>query len=197
MLNFKVTNKESVMFNVIVIVGSLRKESFNKKLALALDKLKHPQLKFSISKIDDIPLYNQDLDNNLPSSVVRLKKEILSADAVLFVTPEYNRSIPGVLKNIIDWGTRPYGQNSWMGKPTATIGTSPGVVGTAVAQSHLRSILVAINAALLGQPEVYLIYKDDLIDSTFNITVEATQKFLQDFLDRFVQWITLHQGKKA
>lgn len=184
------------MFNVIVIVGSLRKDSFNKKLAHALNKLKHPQLKLSIAKIDDIPLYNQDLDNDLPAAVVRLKKEVSSADAVLFVTPEYNRSMPGVLKNIIDWGTRPYGQNCWSNKATAVIGTSPGVVGTAVAQSHMRSILVAINAALLGQSEVYLVYKEGLIDDTYSITVEATQKFLQDFLDRFAKWIDLHQTKK-
>ena len=180
------------MFNVLVIVGSLRKESFNKKLALALEQLKHPQLRFSLARIDDIPLYNQDLDGDLPSSVVRIKSEIASADAVLFVTPEYNRSIPGVLKNIIDWGTRPYGQNAWANKPTAIIGTSPGSVATAVAQSHLRSIMVAIDAVLLGQPEVYLIYKDGLIDDSFNITAGETQKFLQGFLVRFAEWIVAH-----
>ena len=185
------------MFNVIVIVGSLRKGSFNKKLALALDKLNHPQLQFSLAEIDDIPLYNQDLDHNLPSSVVRLKKEISSADAVLFVTPDINRSVPGVLKNIADWGTRPYGQNCWARKPTAMIGTSPSNVATAVAQSHLRHILVAINAILLGQPVVYLIYKEGLIDDAFNITVEETQKFLQGFLDRFTQWIDFHHREKS
>ena len=182
------------MFNVAVIVGSLRKESINKKLALALDKLKHPELQLALTKIDDIPLYNQDLDHDLPSAVVRFKKEIFSADAVLFVTPEYNRSVPGVLKNIIDWGTRPYGQNSWAGKPMAIVGTSQSSVATAVAQSHLRSIMVAIDAVLLGQPEVYLIYKDGLIDDTFNITVEGTQKFLQGFLDRFTKWIDFQHG---
>ena len=180
------------MFNVVVIVGSLRKESFNKKLALALDKLSHTQLKFSLAKIDDIPVYNQDLDQNLPASVVRIKNEISSADAVLFVTPEYNRSIPGVLKNVIDWGTRPYGQNCWAGKPMAIVGTSQSSVATAVAQSHFRSIMVAIEGILLGSPEVYLIYKEGLIDETFNITVENTKKFLQGFLDRFTQWIDFH-----
>ena len=184
------------MFNVIVIVGSLRKDSFNKKLAFALDKLKHPQLKLTIAKIDDIPLYNQDLDYQLPSGVVRLKEEISIADAVLFVTPEYNRSVPGVLKNIIDWGTRPYGTNVWAGKPMAIVGTSPGSVGTAVAQSHIRSIMVAIDAILFGLPEVYLVYKDGLIDDSFNVTVEGTRKFLQGFLDKFSQWITVHQTKK-
>lgn len=186
------------MLNVAVIVGSLRKGSFNKKLAHALDKLKHPKLQFSFVKIDDIPLYNQDLDQNLPPTVVRLKKEIASSDAVLFVTPEYNRSVPGVLKNVVDWGTRPYGQNVWARKPMAMIGTSQGSVATAVAQSHLRSIMVAIDGVLLGLPEVYIIYKEGLIDDSSNITVEGTQKFLQSFLDRFTQWIELnHQSNKS
>lgn len=177
------------MFKIAVIVGSLRKDSFNRKLAFALDKLEHPTLEFSHLKIDDIPLYNQDLDNHLPDSVVRLKKEIVDADGVIFVTPEYNRSIPGVLKNIIDWGTRPYGKNVWAGKLMTSIGTSPGAIGTAVAQSHLRSIMVAIDAIFFGQPEVYLVYKEGLIDSDFKITVEGTQKFLQGFVDRFAKEI--------
>lgn len=180
------------MLNIIVIVGSLRKESFNKRLALALDNLNHPQLKFSFPQLDDIPVYNQDLDENMPASVLRLKNEISSADGILFVTPEYNRSIPGMLKNIIDWGSRPYGKNSWAGKPAAIIGTSPSSVGTAVAQSHLRSILVALDTILLGLPEVYLSYKEGLIDDRHHITVEATQKFLQKFLDLFTQWLAFN-----
>lgn len=182
------------MFKVAVIIGSLRKESFNRKLAHALDKLKHPELEFLLTKVDDIPLYNQDLESNLPTAVVRFKKDIVSADAVLFVTPEYNRSISGVLKNLIDWGTRPYGQNSWAGKPTAMIGITPGSVGTAVAQSHLRSIMVSIDSIFLGMPEVYLQYKEGLFDADFNITVESTQKFLQSFIDRFTQWIEKHKS---
>lgn len=185
------------MFNVLVIVGSLRKDSFNKKLALALDKLNHPQLRFLFAKVDDIPVYNQDLDQNLPASVVRIKDEVKSADAVLFVTPEYNRSIPGMLKNIIDWGTRPYGQNCWAGKPMAIAGTSQGSVGTAVAQSHLRSIMTSINTILLGFPEVYLVYKEGLIDDSYTITNESTEKFLQSFLDRFTQWIDLHTPQNS
>lgn len=175
------------MINVAVIVGSLRKDSFNRKLALALDKLNHPTLSFSLLKVDDIPLYNQDLDNNLPAPVVRFKKEVADADAVLFITPEYNRSIPGVLKNMIDWGTRPYGKNVWNGKSMGIMGTSPGVVGTAVAQSHLRSIMVALGSIVFGLPEVYLVYKDDLIDADNNITVEGTRTFLQGFLDQFAK----------
>ncbi|HSW93458.1 MAG TPA: NADPH-dependent FMN reductase [Gammaproteobacteria bacterium] len=181
------------MFKIAVIVGSLRKDSFNRRLALALDKLKHPSLAFSFLKIEDIPLYNQDLDDHLPEPVIRFKKEIKEADGILFVTPEYNRSIPGVLKNSIDWGTRPYGTNVWAKKPMAAIGTSPGVIGTAVAQSHLRSIMVALDAIYFGQPEIYLVYKEGLIDQDFNITVEATRTFLQGFLDGYAKAIAACQ----
>jgi len=183
------------MFKVAVIVGSLRKESFNRKLAMALDKLKHDNLVFSMIQIDDVPLFNQDNEKELPSSVARFKNEVKAADAVLFVTPEYNRSIPGVLKNIIDWGTRPYGQNVWAGKPTGIIGTSPGAIGTAVAQSHLRSILSAIGVPLLGLPEIYLVYKEGLIDNDFNITNPDTVKYLNSYLERFNLWINQHQSK--
>lgn len=181
------------MFKVAVIVGSLRKDSFNRQLALALDKLNHPKLLFSLLKIDDVPLYNQDLDTALPAAVTRLKGEIVASDAILFITPEYNRSIPGVLKNIIDWGTRPYGTNSWAGKPIAIVGTSPGVVGTAVAQSHLRSIMTALNTVYLPHPEVYLVHKEGLIDAAHQITADDTRKFLQGFLDRFSSGIAQHQ----
>lgn len=175
------------MLKIAVIVGSLRKDSLNRKLAQALDALPHPTLELILINIADIPLYNQDLDNNLPDAVVRFKKEIATADGVLFVTPEYNRSIPGVLKNIIDWGTRPAGQNVWAEKPTATIGTSPGAIGTAVAQSQLHSIMVTLNAILIGLPEVYLVYKENLIDSDFNITQDNTREFLQTFLEKFAK----------
>ena len=180
------------MFNIAVIVGSLRKESLNRKLACALNNLNHPDLKLNIIDITKIPLYNQDNENNLPDAVVTFKNEIAKANGILFITPEYNRSIPGVLKNIIDWGTRPYGQNSWSKKATAVIGTSPGVIGTAVAQAHLRSLLVAIDAIVMGQPEVYLVYKNELIDDAHHITNEDTKKFLQGFLDVFSNWVKSH-----
>ncbi|WP_298625896.1 NADPH-dependent FMN reductase [uncultured Legionella sp.] len=183
------------MLNIAVVVGSLRKDSFNKKLILALNKLNHPKLKFNILDLHDIPLYNQDLESNLPAPVVTFKKEISEADGILFATPEYNRSIPGMLKNIIDWGTRPYGNNSWTKKPAAVIGTSPGVIGTAAAQSHLRSILITVDTILLGQPEVYFVFKNDLIDEENNITNEETKKFLQNFLNAFSDWVECH--KKA
>lgn len=181
------------MYKIAVIVGSLRKESFNKKLMLALNKLNHPNLTFNMINLHDIPLYNQDNENNLSAPVASFKNEISNADGVLFVTPEYNRSIPGVLKNVIDWGTRPYGKNVWANKPTATIGTSPGAVGTAVAQSHLRSILVSIGAVVLGMPEVYFVYKNELFDANDNITNEDTKKFLQGFLDKYSSWVESHQ----
>jgi chromate reductase len=175
------------MYDVSVIVGSLRKESFNRKLANALNSLKHPKLRFSMVQINDIPLYNQDLDNNLPTPVARFKQEITKAHALLFVTPEYNRSIPGVLKNLIDWGTRPFGSNVWADKPMVAIGTSPGAVGTAVAQSHLRSIMVSLGAIYLGQPEVYLVYKEGLIDDKYQFTIDSTRDFMQGFLDNFAK----------
>lgn len=178
------------MLTVAVIVGSLRKHSFNQKLARALEKLAHSQLKFNFIQLEDIPLYNQDLDTNLPPAVISMKQAVTAANAVLFVTPEYNRSIPGVLKNIIDWGTRPYGENCWRDKPTAIIGTSPGNVGTAAAQSHLRSIMTVLGVRLMGQPEVYLVYKEELIDENFLITNEGTKKFLHEFLNKFALWIT-------
>lgn len=177
------------MLKIAVIVGSLRKDSFNKKLVRALDKLNHPDLEFNILDLTEVPLYNQDNESNMPASVVHLKNEISNANGVLFVTPEYNRSIPGVLKNIIDWGTRPYGKNSWANKPAAIIGTSPGVIGTAVAQAHLRSILVAIGVPVMGQPEIYLVYKNELIDENHNLTNQDTVKFLQGFLDKFSNWV--------
>lgn len=181
------------MLNIAAVVGSLRKDSFNKKLMHALDKLDHPNLKFNILNIDDIPLFNQDHENPMPASVVNLKNEIEKSDGVLFVTPEYNRSIPGVLKNVIDWASRPYGKNSWAKKPAAIIGTSQGSVATAAAQAHLRSILVAIDVVLLGNPEVYLIFKNDLIDDHHQITNEDTRKFLQSFLHQYTLWIELHK----
>jgi chromate reductase len=183
------------MFNIAVIVGSLRKESFNKKFMFALDKLNHPNLTFTILDISEIPLFNQDHENDMPPAAAALKSAVAAADGVLFVTPEYNRSIPGVLKNIIDWGTRPYGKNVWANKPGAIIGTSPGVIGTAVAQAHLRGVMTGLGMLILGQPEVYMVFKEDLIDSHFNITNEGTKKFLQGFLDTFGNWIERHSKK--
>jgi len=174
---------------VAVIVGSLRKESFNLKLAKALAALGKDKLDMRILQIGDLPLFSQDLEPSFPAQATRLKNEILAADAVLFVTPEYNRSIPGVLKNAIDWASRPYGQNAFAGKPAAMCGTSPGAAGTACAQQHLKAILGYLDVTLMGQPEVYLQFKDGLIDDNGTVTNEGTQKFLKGFVDKFAVWI--------
>ncbi|PIZ04825.1 MAG: NADPH-dependent FMN reductase [Gammaproteobacteria bacterium CG_4_10_14_0_8_um_filter_38_16] len=182
-------------FKVAIIVGSLRKDSHNLKLAKSISKLGADKLDAHISVIADLPLYNQDLDNQFPIQAVRLKKEIENADAVLFVTPEYNRSVPGVLKNAIDWASRPYGKNSFVKKPAALCGVSVGAIGTACAQNSLKHILSYLDIALMGQPEVYLQFKDNLIDFDGNITDPGTEKFLQGFVNQFVSWIEAYCEK--
>ena len=177
------------MYTIAVLVGSLRRESINRKLAKALAKLGQGKFKFHFVELGDIPIYNEDLWKDPPAAVLRMKKDIESADAVLFATPEYNRSIPPVVKNAIDWGTRPWGKNSWAGKPASIVGTSPGAVGTAVAQTHLRSIAPILELVLMGQPEVYLVNKPGLIDENDDITDDTTREFLQAYLDRFAAWI--------
>jgi chromate reductase len=171
-------------FKVALIVGSNRRESVNRKLAEALAKLGGPGLEFKFVKIDDLPLYNQDHEGDLAPGVVRFKSEIASADGLLFVTPEHGRSIPTVLKNALDWGARPWGQNNWTGKLAAVTGTSPGAIGTALAQHHLRQILGAQGVLLMGG-ETYITFKPGLIDADGTITDESTRGFLKSFLDQF------------
>ena len=180
------------MYKVAVIVGSLRKESLNRKLAMALIKIGHPNLQLSLCPIDAIPLYNQDDEENLPQAVVDFKQTIAGADAVLWVTPEYNRSIPGAVKNVIDWGTRPMGQSVWVDKPMTMAGISPGAVGTAVAQAHMRSIMVALGAVFFSRPEIYMVHKEGLIDNEHHITVPETHVFLSKFLEQFARNIDKH-----
>jgi len=175
--------------NVAVIVGSNRRESINRKLARALARLADGKLALRIVQIDDLPMYNQDLESPLPASVARLKTAIESADALLVVTPEHNRSIPAVLKNAIDWGARPYGRNSWAGKSAAIIGTSPGAIGTALAQQHLRQVLGDLGAVVVGG-EAYVTYKPELIDQTDIVVDEGTRRFLQSFIDQFAGFAT-------
>jgi chromate reductase len=177
------------MRNLAVFVGSLRNGSINQRLAQALARLGQGQFTFNFVGLGDLPMYNQDLEADLPASVIRMKEEIVAADAVLFVTPEHNRSIPAVLKNAIDWGTRPWGRNSWAGKPGSIIGTSPGNVGTAAGQAHLRSVMTVLDMALLGQPEVYFVTRPGLIDDQGDITDDATREFLAGYLARFAAWI--------
>lgn len=176
-------------YNVTVLVGSLRKDSHNLKLAKAIGKLARDQFNLNIATIADLPLYNQDLDNTLPVQVARIKLDIEKADAILFVTPEYNRSVPGVLKNAIDWASRPYGKNSFAKKPAALCGVSVGAIGSACAQNALKPILVYLDMLLMGQPEVYIQFKENSIDTDGKINDTALQKFLQSFVEQFIAWI--------
>jgi chromate reductase len=169
---------------IAVIVGSNRRDSINRKLAHALARLGADKFDASFVRIDDLPMFNQDLEGNLPAEVVRFKNEVTGADGVLMVTPEHDRSIPALLKNAVDWGARPYGKNSWAGKPAFITGTSPGAIGSALAQHHLRSIMVGLGATLLGG-EAYVTFKPDLVDEAGNIADEGTRQFLQGFIDRF------------
>ncbi len=169
-----------------VIVGSNRRDSINRKLAQALAKLGEGAFDASFVQIDDLPMFNQDLEPNRPESTLRLKREIEAADAILIVTPEHNRSIPAVLKNAIDWASRPYGKNSWAGKTVAVTGTSGGAVGTAVSQNELRMILTNLAGVVVGG-QVFVTFKDDLVDAQNNVTNEATRGFLQGFIDNFAK----------
>ena len=178
-------------YQIAVVVGSLRKDSFNRKLANAIAKLAPPEFSFKHVQIGDLPLYNQDDDVNQAESVKRLKSEIKGAQGILFVTPEYNRSLPGVLKNAIDHASRPYGQNVWAGKPAGVIGASIGVIGTAMAQQHLRNVLAFLDVPTLSQPEAFIHAKDEFFDDAGNIGTNSKQ-FLQNWMDRYVAWVKKH-----
>jgi len=180
-------------YKIAVIVGSLRRESFNRKFAHALAKLAPADFVLKEVEIGDLPHYNQDTDSNQPDTVKRFKAEIAGAQGLLFVTPEYNRSIPGVLKNAIDNASRPYGQSAWAGKPAGVIGVSPGAIGTALAQQHLRNILAYLDVPTLGQPEAFIQAKDGLFDADGNIG-PASRQFLQSWMDRYVTWVKKHVG---
>jgi chromate reductase len=174
---------------IAVLVGSLRADSFNRRLARAVEKLAPAEFAFRHVQIDDLPLYSQDFDAAYPVVATRLKQDIESADALLFVTPEYNRSVPGVLKNAIDIASRPWGTNSFAKKPGAVIGTSIGSTGTALAQQHLRNTLAYLDVPTLAQPEVFVHFKDDLIADDGTISNDGTRKFLQGFVDSYVAWV--------
>lgn len=179
---------------VAVFVGSLRKDSSNRRLARALERLGGDRLEFQYVDIGQLPLYNQDFDAAYPAAATAMKEQVRAADAVLFVTPEYNRSVPGVLKNALDLGSRPYGDSAFAGLPAAVIGTSPGAIGTALAQQHLRNTLAYLDMAVLGQPEAFIQFKDDLIGDDGRITQPGTREFLEDYIDRFVAWIDRQRG---
>lgn len=181
-------------YKIGVVIGSLRKDSHNRKLATALAALAPEGFTFEHLRIDDLPLYNQDEDGNQAAPVKRLKTEIAACQGLLFVTPEYNRSIPGVLKNAIDNASRPYGQSAWGGKPAGVIGVSVGAIGTALAQQHLRNVLSYLDVPTLGQPEAFIQAKDDLFDDKGHIGNEATKKFLQGWVDKYVAWVKTHNA---
>jgi chromate reductase len=189
----RIVTKESFMsrFQIAVIVGSLRKESFNRRLANAVAKLAPSDFAFEQLRIDDLPPYNQDDDGNQADTVKRLKAGIAAAQGVLFVTAEYNRSIPGVLKNAIDQASRPYGKSAWAGKPAGVIGVSVGPIGTAIAQQHLRGVLAYLDMPVLGQPEVFIQAKDGLFAADGSVG-DASKAFLQGWMDQYVAWVKRH-----
>lgn len=178
-------------YDIAVIVGSLRKESFNRKLANALARLAPSDFALKQLEIGDLPAYNQDHDNSPSEQTKRLKSAIGASKGVIFVTPEYNRSIPGVLKNAIDHASRPYGKSAWAGKPAAVIGVSGGAIGTALAQQHLRNILAYLDMPTLNQPEVFIQMKEGLFQADGSIG-DASRKFVQGWMDSYVTWVKRH-----
>ncbi len=177
-------------FRVGYLIGSLAKESINRKLASALVRLAPSELTMEEISIRELPLYSYDYDADFPPVAREFKAVVDRVDAVLFVTPEYNRSIPGALKNAIDWGSRPYGRNSFSRKPSGIVGTSTGKVGTAVAQQHLRSILAFCNSPLMNSPEMYIQAEKGMIASDGSVASEATAKFLSDYMRDFASFIS-------
>ncbi len=180
-------------FQIGVIVGSLRRDAFNRKLAGALAGLAPQDFSFKTLEIGDLPLYNQDDDGDQAAPVKRLKSEISASRGLIFVTPEYNRSIPGVLKNAIDHASRPYGKSAWAGKPAGVIGVSVGAIGTALAQQHLRNILAYLDVPTLGQPEAFIQAKEGLFDQDGRIGA-GSKEFLQKWMDAYVAWVRQHAG---
>lgn len=179
---------------IAVIVGSLRKESLNRKMAHTLMELAPASLKLEIIEIGDLPLYNQDLDDEgrIPAAWIHFRTQMKSCVGVLFITPEYNRSVPGVLKNAIDVGSRPYGQSIWSKKPGAVISVSPGAIGGFGANQHLRQSFVFLDIPTLQQPEAYIGQAGNLFDAQGKITNEDTKKFLQKFMETYADWVELN-----
>lgn len=175
-------------YKIAVVVGSLRKDSFNQKLANAILKLAPAEFSFKQMMIADLPLYNQDDDENQAESVKNLKAALNASQGFLFVSPEYNRSIPGVLKNAIDHASRPYGSSAWAKKPAGVLGASVGAIGTALAQQHLRNVLAYLDVPTLCAPEAFIHAKEGLFDKEGNIGPDS-KKFLQAWMDAYVEWI--------
>jgi chromate reductase len=181
-------------YTVAVLIGSLRKESLTRQLVDALKGIAPAGLKLNVVEIGDLPLYNSDLEATPPAAVTAFKKAIEASDAVLFATPEYNRSVPGVLKNAIDWGSRPYGKSSWNGKPAAVISVSQGVLSGFGANHHLRQSLVFLNMPTLQQPEAYIAQVQTLLDGKGGFVKPETATFLTGFLTAFETWIGKVKG---
>jgi len=175
--------------NVATLVGSLRSGSFNRMAARATGKLAPESLAFDEIEIGDLPLYNEDLEKDPPAQWTRFRDRVRGADAVLFVTPEYNRSVPGLLKNAIDVGSRPYGKSVWSRKPAAVVSVSPGAIGGFGANHHLRQSLVFLDMPVLQQPEAYVGNAATLFDEAGGVKNEGTEKFLRSFAEAFAAWI--------
>ncbi|WP_334129798.1 NADPH-dependent FMN reductase [Sneathiella sp.] len=176
-------------YKIGYLIGSLAKGSINRKLAQALIKLAPSTLEFKEISFKDLPLYSYDYDDDFPQVARDFKEAIKSSDGILFVTPEYNRSIPGGLKNAIDWASRPYGTNAFSRKPTAVIGASPGAIGTAVAQQNLRSVLSFCNAPQMNAPEAYIQFKPGMINDDDDVTVESTRDFLRTYMQEYHDFV--------
>jgi chromate reductase len=192
---FITVDKGVKMKKIAVLVGSLRKESFNRRMATALSLLASESLVLNIIEIGQLPLYNQDDDDNPPLVYTQFRQQIKSYDGVLFVTPEYNRSIPAVLKNAIDVGSRPYGQSVWDGKPAGVISVSPGAMGGFGANHHLRQTLVFLNMPCLQQPEAYIGNATNLFDGDGKLSNDKTAELMQKFIITFEEWVHIN-GKK-
>lgn len=177
---------------IVTLVGSLRRDSYNRQLARALQRLAPPEFSFIDAEIRDLPLYNQDDDANQAEPVLRLKEQISTAHGLLILTPEYNRSIPGVLKNAIDHASRPPGKSAWRGKVAGIIGISPGSMGTAMAQQHLRNVLSAVDVAVMRLPEGYIHATEGMFGAD-GLPGGDTAKFLQKWMAAYVDWIKAHQ----
>lgn len=183
--------------DVAVIVGSLRKASINRMVANALAELAPAGLKLGIVEIGQLPLYNQDGDNDPPAEWTAFRERVRAADSVLFVTPEYNRSVPAALKNALDVGSRPYGKSAWSGKPGAVVSASPGGIGGFGANHHLRQSLVFLDVPAMPQPEAYIGGADRLFDADGKLVNEETRKFLQGFMQSYAAWVSANTSKQA
>lgn len=183
-------------FDIAVFVGSLRKDSINRKIANALRELAPSTMKLEIVSIGDLPLYSEDLDKTPPEAWTNFRTRVKAADAALFVTPEYNRSVPAALKNALDVGSRPYGQSVWNGKPGAVMSASPSAIGAFGANHHLRQSLVFLNVPVMQQPEAYVGHADKLFDADGKLANEGTRKFLADFMQAFAKWTSMIHAER-